>query len=179
MQTFALYNVNMIYCQMQKACCFTGHRPKSLPWGYNEEGISCSIFKRKLKKTIEKLMDEGVTHFISGMAMGVDLIAAEIIIEFKKQYDNVSLEAAIPCKNQTKGWSFEYIERYNNILEYCDKVTYVSDIYTYDCMLKRNRYMVDNCDVVIAVWNGVNRSGTGSTINYAQKQDKRVIIFDI
>lgn len=164
---------------MQKTCCFTGHRPKRLPWGYNEEGVTCNLFKRKLKNTVEELMNEGVTHFISGMAMGVDLIAAEIIVEFKKQYDNVSLEAAIPCKTQTDGWPFEYIERYKNILEHCDKITYISEKDTYDCMLKRNRYMVDNADVVIAVWNGANRSGTGSTINYAQKQDKRVIIFDV
>ena len=25
--------------------CFTGHRPKGLPWGYDEEKESCILFK--------------------------------------------------------------------------------------------------------------------------------------
>ncbi len=164
---------------MQKTCCFTGHRPKSLPWGYNETGLKCLAFKIKLKHIIEKQLDKGVTNFICGMAMGVDLIAAEMIIKLKKRYENISLEAAIPCKNQTNKWSFDYVERYKNILEYCDKVTYISESYTYDCMLKRNKYMVDNSDVVIAVWNGSSRSGTGATIRYANAKNKEVIIINI
>ncbi len=113
------------------------------------------------------------------MAMGVDLIAAEIVIKLKKQYENITLEAAIPCRNQTDKWSFDYVERYKNILEYCDKITYISETYTYNCMLKRNRYMVDNSDVVIAVWNGVSRSGTGATIHYANSKNKETIIISI
>ena len=164
---------------MQKSCCFTGHRPKSLPWGYNESSLGCYFFKRKLKKIIYKLADEGCVHFITGMAMGVDLIEAEIVIEMKKKYINITLEAAIPCDNQTAGWSFDYVERYQDVLEYCDKVTYVSEEYTRDCMLKRNRYMVDNSDVVIAVWNGTERSGTAATMRYAKKQGKKVIVIEI
>lgn len=37
--------------------------------------------------------------------------------------------------------------------------------------------MVDNSDVVIAVWNG-EKSGTGNTVNYAMKSGKKVIIID-
>lgn len=58
--------------------CFTGHRPQSLPWKFRESGIRFWLFKKKLKKIVEKSINDGYTHFISGMALGVDMIAAEI-----------------------------------------------------------------------------------------------------
>lgn len=57
-----------------RSCCFTEHRPNSLPFGYNEHEESCVKLKAILTDTIEKQITEnGVTHFISGMAMGVDM----------------------------------------------------------------------------------------------------------
>ena len=49
--------------------------------------------------------------------------------------------------------------------------------YTPDCMEKRNRYMVNACDVVIAVWDG-RPSGTGKTVQYAKEQGKEIIVID-
>ena len=40
-----------------------------------------------------------------------------------------------------------------------------------------NKYMVDNSQIVIAVWNG-KPSGTGNTVKYAQEQGKTVFIID-
>ena len=42
---------------------------------------------------------------------------------------------------------------------------------------KRNEYMVDNSDYVIAVWNG-KPSGTGNTVKYARKNNKMVLLVD-
>ena len=44
-------------------------------------------------------------------------------------------------------------------------------------MQDRNKYMVDNSDYVIAVWNGTG-SGTGSAVKYALSKDKFVICID-
>lgn len=41
-------------------------------------------------------------------------------------------------------------------------------------MLKRNRYMVDKSDIVIAVFYGIEKGGTWHTINYAQKNKKLI-----
>ena len=78
-----------------KTCAFTGHRPKGL--GYPESDGRCAALKEKLRSLIVKLMEEeGVTHFISGMAQGVDMYAAEIVLELKKQHPQITLECAIP-----------------------------------------------------------------------------------
>ena len=44
-------------------------------------------------------------------------------------------------------------------------------------MQKRNKYMVDNSQIVIAVWNG-KPSGTANTVKYAREQGKTVIVID-
>ena len=49
--------------------------------------------------------------------------------------------------------------------------------YSPDCMDTRNRYMVDHADFIIAVWDG-RSSGTGKTVQYAQRQGKPVIIIN-
>ena len=64
-----------------KKCAFTGHRPQSLPFGFNEADERCIALKQKLRDEIIRQIEEnGVTHFITGMAIGVDMFAAEIVL---------------------------------------------------------------------------------------------------
>ena len=157
---------------------FTGHRPKGLPWGYNESLPSCLKFKQYIKNLLTTKIGEGYTYFIVGMALGIDIIVAEILLELKEEYD-ITIECAIPCLNQEIKWIKSQQIRYKNILSKCDKTTYVSKSeYNSTCMQKRNKYMVDNCDLLIAVWNGLP-SGTLNTINYAKSKDINTIIIDI
>lgn len=64
---------------------------------------------------------------------------------------------------------------YYDVLAKCDKETLLQKNYTSDCMQKRNEYMVDNSDYVIAVWNG-KPNGTGNTVKYAKKKNKVVLL---
>jgi len=160
----------------KKICCFTGNRPSNLPWKYNESCEFCKTFKENLRGVLEVLISYGFNYFISGMAMGVDIIAAEIVLELKKNYQNVKLECALPCLTQTKGWGLDYIKRYENVLKNSDKIEYVSNVdYFAGCYNKRNQYMVDKSSVVVAGLFTIGK-GTKSTIEYAKKQGKRIII---
>ena len=64
------------------------------------------------------------------------------------------------------------------ILEQARNVVYVSREYTSNCMLKRNHYLVDHSGILLAVYNGVQRSGTGATVNYARKMGREIIILN-
>ncbi len=70
----------------KKICGFTGHRPQLLPWGYDESCTDFYKFKEQLSAIIKDSIHKGYTFFISGMALGIDIIAAKIIIELKKEY---------------------------------------------------------------------------------------------
>ncbi len=158
--------------------CFTGHRPKGLPWGYDETKESCVLFKSVMASIIEKAILNGYTYFISGMALGIDMICAEIVLKLKKKYKNVMLECAIPCLNQEKKWSLSQQERYKKIIHKADVVHYVSKTeYTNTCMNDRNNYMVEQSDVIIAVWNG-KPSGTSNTIKFAKKRCNKIKIIN-
>lgn len=115
---------------------------------------------------------EGVRHFISGMAIGVDMYAAEIVLELKAEYPFITLEAAIPCETQAAKWSEPLRDRYYKIAELCDHETMLQKQYTSDCMQKRNQYMVNHADILLAVWDG-SSSGTGSTVRYARTKIKQ------
>ena len=163
-----------ILCVVERTLCraFTGHRPKGL--GYPESDGRCNALKRLLRLLVRRLIQEqGVTHFISGMALGVDMYAAEIVLELKEQYPQITLECAIPYERQAVRWPAALRERYFSIAERCDKETMLQRQYTRDCMKKRNQYMVDCADVVLAVWNG-EPSGTGQTVWYAKEKGKIV-----
>ena len=149
-----------------KTCMFTGHRPQKLPFGFNEDDKRCIELKKRLTHLIREKIENGFTHFITGMALGTDTFAAEIILFLRRVFPNISLEAIIPCSNQSSKWGKMQIRRYNSLLKQCDSVVILQENYTTDCMQKRNRFMVDKADCVIAVWNGTY-SGTGQTVKYA------------
>lgn len=162
---------------MNQTCCFTGHRPQNLPWGFDESDPRCIALKVRLSIAIQQVIKHGVTHFITGMALGVDQWAAEAVIEIKEAHPerSITLEAVLPCEDQAKKWRREAIERYHKILKRCDFVLPLQKSYTRDCMEHRNRYMVDHSQFVIAVWDG-SPSGTGGTVRYAKSLGKTVIV---
>ncbi len=161
-----------------KKSAFTGHKSQNLPFGFNETDERCIALKQLLRNEIISLIEtKDVTHFITGMAIGVDMYAAEIILGLKASYPDITLESAIPCETQTEKWTEEQRDRYYDIAAKCDKETMIQHQYTADCMLKRNRYMLDQADFIIAVWDG-RPSGTGKMVQYAWEQDKPIVIID-
>ncbi len=163
----------------EKTCSCTGHRPQNLNFGFNEKDEICILLKKKMRETIEKLiLEDNVTRFISGMALGVDTWFAETVLELRDTlYPQISLEAAIPCETQASKWNETQRNRYFNIISRCDKETMLRTHYTANCMQRRNFYMVEHCDFLLAVWNGAP-GGTKSTVKHAEEQNKVIICID-
>lgn len=150
-------------------CCFTGHRPEKLPWRDHEADPRCAALKRKLADVLETAYDEGMRHFICGMARGCDFYFAEAVLTLRAQYEDVTLEAAVPCPTQARGWPESDRVRWESLLAQCDQRTMIQEQYTQGCMLRRNRYMVDHSALLIAVYDGTS-GGTRYTLEYALRQ---------
>lgn len=163
----------------KKACCFTGHRPDKLPYQGNESSAAVIRLKTRLEKEIRRQIGVGTRVFITGMAMGVDIWCAEIVAMLKKEfsYEHIELIAAVPYPGQSYKWPKDWKLRYKNALNCADGVKTLCPQYISGCMHKRNRFMVDSSDVCIAVWNG-SAGGTAYTVDYAEKQNKELIIID-
>ena len=142
---------------IERYCAFTGHRPRKFPWGDNETDARCIALKKALAKEITKLVDAGYTDFLSGMAEGTDAWAALAVLALKKENPALKLHCVLPCEGQADEWSASARELYISILGRADEVVYVSREYSKNCMLKRNRYLVDHTSCLLAVYNGERR----------------------
>lgn len=178
------YNLCCITCEMLGkgmkglACAFTGHRPSKFSFGFDEKHPDCHKIKSLLTIQTDALIGKGVTEFFSGMAQGVDLWAAEIVLGFKRNNPELKLFCVLPCETQADKWSIQARKKYFNILAQADKTIYISQQYTDTCMMERNRFMVDHAHFVIAVYNGEQRGGTAATVRYAQKKNKTLILIN-
>lgn len=154
---------------------FTGHRPEGLPY-FGEDDPAFLDMLSRLNEEIERLIRDGADEFYTGMARGVDMWAAEAVLALKAKYPEIKLIAVKPCPFQCKGWNMADKARYDGILAKCDKVMTISPEYSGQCMLKRDRALVELCDVLIAVYNGSRRGGTAYTVNYAKQKKHRLVI---
>ena len=134
--------------------------------------------KEVLASQISALAEQGVTDFLSGMAQGVDLWCAQIVLDLRKTNPALKLHAILPCEGQERKWTASAQEHYRSILAQANEVIYVGQEYSRNCMLKRNRCLVDHSSILLAVYNGTYQSGTGMTVRYAQRLKREIIIID-
>lgn len=148
--------------RMHRAC-FTGHRPEKLT--RNEKSI-----KIDLEKEMRQAVADGLNVFITGMARGVDIWAAQIVLQLRGEGHGVRLICACPYDGFESGWSQEWQWQYKEILSAADFVKYICEGYSRSCFQIRNEWMVNHSARVIAVFNG-EKSGTKNTIDYAIRQN--------
>ena len=143
-------------------CSFTGHR----------ELVDLDV--ALMDRVIKNLIKNGCKRFLCGMAQGFDLTAAESVVEFKRQYPEVELVACVPCEGQSRYFSSTDKARYARVIKNCAEVIVLSDRYYQGCMHLRDRFMVDNSDVVVCYLRKKS-GGTYYTVKYANSQNKKVI----
>lgn len=161
----------------KRTVCFSGHRPEKLPDGGDPDSQITKMLKSVLYTAVLESIDAGYDTFVTGLARGVDLWAGEIILELKARGNPVKLVAASPYRGH--GSNFRGRDKFilGSILSRADETVYVSEVYSRDCMRRRNEYMVNLSGKLIAVVSDY-KSGTGQTIRCAQSQGLEVRIID-
>lgn len=156
----------------KRACrvCFTGHRPEKLT--RSEKSI-----KIDLETQIRQAVADGLNVFITGMARGVDIWAAQIVLKIRNDRSEIKLICACPYEGFERSWSQAWQEQYKQVLASADYVKYVCGSYNRACFQIRNEWMVNHASRVIAVFNG-EKSGTKNTIDYATKVSVPVVCIE-
>lgn len=159
----------------------TGHRPNKLDNDYDLKSPLIQAIKNEiLCKLIELDNINDKFTLITGMALGIDTLFAQIAIEH-----NIPFIAAIPFKGQESIWLKQSKLIYYNILEKASKIYIVNEDRYAEfkefnnyipipigqnaisaLMQQRNIWMVDNCDKLISVWDGTS-GGTANCVKYA------------
>lgn len=151
---------------MALSCCFTGHRAMSMA----EQKQIFPILTQK----ISEAMEQGVTVFRNGGALGFDTLSALSVLKLKENHSQIKLFIDVPHRGQSDHWKKFDRDVYEYIISHADEVTYVSQNYQKGCMQKRNRFMVDRSDLVIAY---IRKTSGGSyyTACYAEALNKEVV----
>lgn len=148
---------------------FTGHRPNKIG-GFRLPNPTYLHICRQLDQVLCELKP---TECISGMALGVDQYAASVCIKL-----GIPFTAAIPFLGQEKSWPPSSQAIYRKLLTKSAKQVIVSEGgYSAHKMQVRNEWMTDNCDILLAVWDGTT-GGTANCVKYAEKIGKPIRIIN-
>lgn len=136
----------------------TGHRPPKLGLTYAGNGA----IDRRVRNAIRThLTTTTPDFFISGMALGVDMLGAEAALEA-----GIRLTAAVPFPDQDARWPAASRERYDLILNRAYEVHYIWPDYDPKAFQDRNQWMVDHSSVLLAFWDG-SPGGTANCLKAA------------
>ena len=148
-------------------CCFTGHR--------NIRKEDAETLRGKIRDQVLQLLEQGVTEFLVGGAVGFDMLAAETLIELReKDGKELRLVSVLPYPQWREKWTEKEKEREDRILEKSDEILFSADAYKREAYLHRDRRMVDGSEVCIACCSR-KTGGTAYTVRYALRQGVRVI----
>ncbi len=149
-----------------ETCIFTGHRviPHS----------KYHALQKALRDQVRAFAERGIAHFGSGGALGFDTLAAETVLELRREMPNIKLSLYLPCRDQDKYWNAEDRMCYARLRREADEVVFTGEGYTKQCMHVRNRFMVDQARVCLAFLEK-DRGGTAYTVRYARQQGLIVI----
>lgn len=149
-------------------CLFTGHRSIA-------EDARIPLYA-DLLRCILRLRGEGIRYFLSGGAIGFDMLAAGAVLQTKPFQDDIHLVLVLPCRNQTERWlkvnsasAVENIKNYQHLKDQADYIMYVNDLYHDGCMRERNAQMIELGSHCIAYWNGAPIGGTAQTVRMANR----------
>ena len=149
---------------------FSGHRPDELG-GYQ---LPNPTYIHVCQETEKLLLELKPDKCISGMCIGYDQWAANICVKL-----GIPFTAAVPFEGQESIWPEASQKIFHVLLKKAaDKVVVSEGGYTAAKMQVRNEWMVDHCDVLIAVYNGADSGGTFNCIQYAKSIDKKIIFID-
>lgn len=139
----------------------TGHRPEKLG-GYGPEVAHQLI-------PLATRYFEGIkpSLIISGMALGWDQAVAQAAVNLK-----IPFVAALPDGSHGNNWPQVAYQKYQSLLRKAEQVVVVSPgPYAIWKMQKRNEWMVNRCDRLVALYNG-SRGGTANCLAYAEQRGK-------
>lgn len=140
---------------------FTGHR-------------SCTEQARaSLRCVLDELHAQGFRTFLSGMARGFDLLAAEEVLALASRCEGVRLVAVVPFAAQAERYPGGDRARYLRVLAAADECVVLSAEYYRGCYAVRNDFLVDHASVVVAWYDG-SPGGTRYTVRRADARGREV-----
>ena len=126
-------------------------------------------YRREMERLIMMAVNQGVKHFFCGMALGIDQLAAEVLI-----YHKLKWTAVLPCTDQHAKWKPRQQSHYRKLLTEATKIVCLYPKYSEGVMQARNLWMIKRSDICLAVFSGDphgHGGGTATTFNMAKRHN--------
>jgi len=150
----------------------TGHR----------DMIETEELKQKVFKFFEeKLEQSSELVLLSPLADGADRFVAKIFLELQKEHNGLSLVVPMPFGQERYMEDFDEKskEEFLDFLQKADAVFAVKRV-SESGYVDVGRYVVDESDVLLALWDGTYNGklgGTGDVVEYAKTMGKELVHF--
>lgn len=156
-----------------KTVAFTGYREEKILKSSKDPKILSNITNH-LTTVIEHHYEQGYRTFLSGMAQGFDLMAAERVINLKQKYPDIQLIAVIPFPEQADDFSDFWKNLYSHCLDNADQTVMIAPRYYSGCYYARNDFLIEFSSVIICYFDGQS-GGTKYTVTKANKKGLEMI----
>ncbi len=139
-------------------------------------GSDRKVLEAKIRIKLEELRKgQGPTILLDSIADGADQLCAEIGLEL-----GYSLVCPLPFPEYREDFKGESLEQYDFLISKAREVFVVSDCSDRDAAyLAAGKYIVDHCDVLVAIWDGkpqTSSCGTAAVVAYAESLGMKVDI---
>jgi hypothetical protein len=138
----------------------------------------------ELTASIQKVIDQIIQdhtgaeyHLLSALAEGSDQFVARIVVQKKE----IKLIVPLPLPEERYLLDFETDEgrkKFNQLLKIADQVLTLTENSDHDSAYDElGSYLIDQCHVLVAIWNGEysgRRGGTGEVVKKALNAGKLV-----
>lgn len=149
-------------CDPEITVSFTGHRTYA------------GQAREELAGVVEALYAAGRRTFLSGMAAGFDLAAAEAVLGCRERLEGLRLIAVIPFEGQETRFSDADRERFRRVAAAADERVVLAGAYHRGCYAVRNDYLVDGASLLVAWYDG-SAGGTRYTVRRALGRGRTVM----
>jgi uncharacterized phage-like protein YoqJ len=140
-----------------KSVLVTGYKATELGiYSLKHPGIE--IIKKAIKKQVIALLDEGLEWVVVSGQWGVELWAAEAVLELKSTYESLCLAVITPFLEQDEKWNDEKKRIYQNIIQQANYTKSVTNMkYTGPWQFtEKNKFLLRNTDGIILVYDEEN-----------------------
>ena len=158
-----------------RRCAIAAMELKKTPLaGLDESSPAVCDLKARLRATMESFIWQGYRHFYTSATQGIELWAAEIVIELREQYPGIALEMVIPYDAHSSKWPADIRARYDAVHRQADIVTIIRHDYQKGAIFARNRYLLDQCHLLVTALVPAAGSGTEKLAVQAAWRGKQV-----
>lgn len=159
---------------------FTGRRPNRLGGYGRSSNPYYEWVLEQIGDVLGRCYEKGYRRFISGMALGFDFWVAEEVLAWQtdRATADIVLVAAVPYPSQPAKWNSHDQQKYDNMLRQAEVHTVSDDPWSAGKLFERNKWIVDNSDVLVACWDGRPDGGTWNCISYARQAGKKIYVID-